>query len=346
MSDVFIDAKEGLINFEHFRDAFDSASLPMDLARATLGERFSQYERPPAHAEFVKFIKLSTLQSQPRLPAHQDVYDELVDFRAVRDFKLSGPLSVWGSPNIFERSPCVFLSHRWMSPEHPDPDGVNLRKLLDRFAEIAPQGRDAAGREIYLWIDFCCLPQRWRRPLLQDEAERLKSGLLSLPEIVKSCDLLIIDSPDYLDRVWCYTELFVWLCKLAEISSAQTVGPSSLIRSVLTNHLFTPSSPGGHGHQSDAAVVANLNFRGFGGSKDQLLQIYKPVGQYCFSAIDSAGYTLGAYDHEYVPELVGFMCDAWRILREKHCADPVDRELCLRVIVTALKFANTALWRP
>lgn len=346
MSEVFIDAKSGLINFEYFRDAFDNVSLPMDVARTTLGDHFSQYDRPPAGAEFVKFIKLSTLQTLTRFPAHQDVYDELVDFRDVHDFKLSGPLSVWGSENIFATSPCVFLSHRWQTQEHPDPDGVNLRKLLDRLVAIAPDGRDASGREILLWIDFCCLPQRWRRPLLLDETERLKSGLLGLPEIVKSCDLLIIDSPDYLERVWCYTELFVWLCKMAEISSAATVGESSLVRSVLTSPLFTPSSRPGRGHQSDEAIVANLKFRGFGGSTEQLLQIYKPVREYCFSAIDSAGYTLGAYDEEYVPELVGFMCNAWRILHQKQCTDPVDRELCLRVIVTALKFVNTAIWRP
>ena len=40
-----------------------------------------------------------------------------------------------------------------------------------------------------------------------------------MPEIVKSCDILILDSSDYMDRVWCYTELFVWLTKLVEIES-------------------------------------------------------------------------------------------------------------------------------
>jgi hypothetical protein len=41
---------------------------------------------------------------------------------------------------------------------------------------------------------------------------------------------------------------------------------------------------------------------------------------------------LGAFEHEYVRAL--------NTLGRKHCSDPGNREVCLRVIVDALKFAG------
>src|SRR5688572_21883006 len=81
--DIFLDAKSGVINYEYFREYFEAVSLPMEVAKAAVGDHFSQYDRPAAGAEFVKFIKLSALQSMTRFPAHQDVFDQLVDFRDI-----------------------------------------------------------------------------------------------------------------------------------------------------------------------------------------------------------------------------------------------------------------------
>jgi hypothetical protein len=210
MDDMFTDVKNRVINFEFFREYFDQVSLPVNLAEACVGDMFQPRPRRAAHKEFVKFIRLSTLRRHPRLPRFQDVQRELVDYREIEAFALQGALSLWGGDDVFSDSPCVFVSHRWQSPTHPDPDGAQTATILDRLNQVDEP-------EVYLWIDYCCLPQRGGRPPSRTDAEQLQIGLRRLPEIVKSCDLMILHSPDYLSRAWCYSELFVWLCKIAEV---------------------------------------------------------------------------------------------------------------------------------
>ena len=58
--------------------------------------------------------------------------------------------------------------------------------------------------------------------------------------------------------------------------------------------------------------------------------------------MESANYTMGKFEHEYIPMLIGLMCDTWPTLQEKHCTDGRDLEVCLRVIVDALRFAGAS----
>jgi hypothetical protein len=92
----------------------------------------------------------------------------------------------------------------------------------------------------------------------------------------------------------------------------------------------------------DSIINANLMFRGYGETTETLIEIFRPIFDYCAGAIDSAGYTLGAFDAEYVPHLIKFMCNSWYLLRQKRCAIPEDMAICLGLIVKTLKFANTA----
>jgi len=43
-TDIFTNIEQGIINFEYFRPYFDQVSLPMDLARRRLGDRYSQFQ--------------------------------------------------------------------------------------------------------------------------------------------------------------------------------------------------------------------------------------------------------------------------------------------------------------
>ncbi|MGC4080882.1 MAG: hypothetical protein QM736_01870 [Vicinamibacterales bacterium] len=338
MEDVFLDPRHGTINYDYFRQYLDAASLPIDLAKWALGEFYSPY-RGREKPGFIKFIRLSTLRKHERIPSFERVRDDLVDHTQVPGFSLSGPLSLWRGKDLFSKSPCVFVSHRWRSPDEPDPDGARLHELLDRLG---------SGDELYLWVDYCCLPQRvGAKALTDDDRAALQSGLVYLPEIVKSCDLLILDSPDYLGRVWCYTELFVWLTKVAEVSDNLHGRP--LFESALTQRSAGPLRPAPQAHGElrsyDTFIRENLSFRGYAGTPDDLKDIFEPINDYCGGMIDSAGYTLGAGEQEFVPHLVRFMCNAWYLLQRKQCSVPDDARLCLRVIVDALKFANDAIGR-
>ena len=344
LTDVFLDVDRGVINYEYFRPYFDQVALPLDLAKASLGKRYSQFSTP-VEADFVKFVKLSTLRSRARIPSFQEIGGELVDYKDIANFKLVGQMRAFGGEDVFRTTPCVFVSHRWQSVEHPDPTGTRLGQILERFDAIS-RASDAPPAEVYLWIDFCCLPQRVSGQLSPADLERLRGGLGRLAEVVKSCDLLVLDSPDYVGRVWCYAELFVWLAKVAEVGFTVNLKGSGIFRSVLSDHLFTDdqrsiASWGGSGaHQLDRSIVTNLQFRGFGGIGSDILDIYRPIRDYTHTAIDSANYNMGAFEGEYLPALIGFMCTAWHILQQKQCTDRNDREVCLRVIVDALKFAG------
>jgi hypothetical protein len=72
---------------------------------------------------------------------------------------------------------------------------------------------------VYLWIDYCCLPQDETEGRSERDAVEFEAGLKAIADVVKSCDLLVIYSPDYMSRVWCYTELFTWLCKVREVGA-------------------------------------------------------------------------------------------------------------------------------
>ncbi|MGE3958021.1 MAG: hypothetical protein AB7H96_14975 [Vicinamibacterales bacterium] len=344
-ADVFLDPDQGTINYGYFREYFDAVGLPLEVARACIGERYWSL-RPSPPVGSVRFIALSALRRFVKLPPYHEVKHLLVEHTDIPGFTLSGPLSMWRGRNLFATSPCVFLSHRWRSTEEPDPDGERLAALLDRLAPRAAQPTAANQGEIYLWIDYACLPQRTgRAPLTAEDAASLRAGLASLPEIVKSCDLLVLDSPDYMERVWCYTELFVWLTKIAEVSDNLTGRP--LFDSVLTRLSSSPAAPSRTQEllSSTQFVHENAAFRGFPGTADDLAAVYQPISTYCAGTIESAGYTLGAVDHEYVPHLIRFMCNSWYLLQQKHCTVADDRELCLQVITRALTFVNDTLRR-
>jgi hypothetical protein len=340
LSDIFLDVDRGVINYEYFRPYFDQAGLPLDIAKACLGEHYSQF-RVPVQVAFVKFVKLSTLRSKPRIPSYQEISSELVDYGAIPHFKLVGQLRAFGGDDVFSKTPCVFVSHRWQSAEHPDPSGARLGQILERFDAI-PRASDTVPPEAYLWIDFCCLPQRVSGPLPAAELERLRDGLARLAEVVKSCDLLVLDSPDYVGRAWCYAELFVWLTKVAEVGFTDNLKDSRIFRSPLSNHLFTGHHDRSDAHHFDQSVVSNLRYRGFGGTERDILAIYRQISDYTHTTIDAANYNMGAFEGEYLPTLIGFMCTVWDALQQKQCTERRDKEVCLRVIVDALKFVGAA----
>ena len=351
VSDMFLDEQNRVVNFDFFQESFDQVSLPLELAKACLGDLFGRTARQTGQREFVKFIRLSTLRRHDRLPKYQDVQSDLVDYREIEGFDLQGRLSWWGGKDVFSDSPCVFVSHRWQSVDHPDPDGSQLAIILDRLdrGQRADRRRPArvqrprrSAEEVYLWIDFCCLPQsRGAQPPSQRDAENFQMGLARLPEVVKSCDLMIVYSPDYITRAWCYSELFVWLCKLAEVGFTFNDNRSRLFRSVQTRHLVKNAGQT-NGHTFDESVTTNVGFRGYEGPAEELLEIYRPIRDYCNDMADSAQYNIaglsGRFHTEYLLIMVNFLCRSWFLLQEMDCSSRADIEVCLRVIMDGLKY--------
>lgn len=89
----------------------------------------------------------------------------------------------------------VFISYRWLSPDHPDPDGRQLR-LLQRHVK----------RDTYYWIDYACLPQPPR-----DAADEVlfNESIARLTTLLFETRMLVLRhrSDGYMERAWCFLEL-------------------------------------------------------------------------------------------------------------------------------------------
>jgi len=94
------------------------------------------------------------------------------------------------------QGPIFFVSHRWLSREHPDPEGEHLM-LLRQHAKY--------HQEAFYWIDYSCLPQEPRGPR---EEEFFKQTLPKIASIQSKSSTIVIGEDDYHRRMWCYLEHF------------------------------------------------------------------------------------------------------------------------------------------
>lgn len=109
----------------------------------------------------------------------------------------------------------IAVSHRWLQPDHPDPDGVQYRELM-----ALSEGLGLHDNQAFL-IDYCSLPQQPRAPT---EAAWFHEHLPGFQAQFKYVALVLnTGSADYATRAWCMLELM-----LAAMSRA--------VRPTLLNH--------------------------------------------------------------------------------------------------------------
>jgi len=89
-----------------------------------------------------------------------------------------------------------FVSHRWQSPDHPDPKGEHLA-LLKQHASGHPTA--------HYWVDYSCLPQ----PRLVSDSKMFDRTLPKLTSIQSGASTLVIMDDQYLDRLWCHVEHYI-----------------------------------------------------------------------------------------------------------------------------------------
>ena len=98
----------------------------------------------------------------------------------------------------------LFVSHRWLSDDHPDPCGKKLRHLqaliqLPKFSHV-----------LYIWIDYCCISQLKERADNQRKAidllayyARNSTHFVSLYGEIEQRSLW----NEYIKRGWCRIEI-------------------------------------------------------------------------------------------------------------------------------------------
>jgi len=94
-------------------------------------------------------------------------------------------------------SPRFFVSHPWLTRDHPDPDGKHLR--------LIQQHASGPGQGAFYWIDYCCLPQS--RKTIQEQ-DLFRRTLPKIATIQSKGSTLVIPESNYRRRMWCYMEHF------------------------------------------------------------------------------------------------------------------------------------------
>jgi len=105
-----------------------------------------------------------------------------------------------------KREQLLFISHRWLTKNHPDNDKNEKLNGIQRMLGNC----DLNGIE-FIWMDYCCIPQD------PENAADQVLGIFSLPSYVESCrDFAIIVGQEkiasfetYQSRGWCRLEQFV-----------------------------------------------------------------------------------------------------------------------------------------
>ncbi|KFY21130.1 hypothetical protein V491_03138 [Pseudogymnoascus sp. VKM F-3775] len=98
---------------------------------------------------------------------------------------------------------CIFLSHYWRTPDHPDPKGEDLTVLQKRMGE-------GEWTSSYVWVDWTCVPQRERTEV---QRQYFKRTLQTIAKLVRDCSFLWT-FPQFEPRLWV-------LCEVAEYATSR-----------------------------------------------------------------------------------------------------------------------------
>ena len=106
---------------------------------------------------------------------------------------------------IINNTDFLFFSHFWRTPNHPDPEGVDLKYLqIDLDNDPAH----------YFWIDYCCVPQTSKNKVCTAYVEK---SLFKIPYLIQNCawDYRYIAN-DNRNRAWIFFETFIHhLCSIS-----------------------------------------------------------------------------------------------------------------------------------
>lgn len=95
----------------------------------------------------------------------------------------------------------IAISHRWLSYDKPDPDGLQFQEFLSICEQIGLHDCQP------FMFDYCSLPQH---PRTNEEEEYFRKQLpIFLKEFIQNVIVLNEGSSDYETRAWCMLELML-----------------------------------------------------------------------------------------------------------------------------------------
>src|SRR5665213_2530827 len=150
----------------------------------------------------------------PSVPPSSEIPEEtmrlvkkssLMSWTALKEYREMDPFEYvdWDSGQQGQAGTTrLFISHRWISPHHPDPRGEQLREVQSRTKALHNQG----DTEALVFYDYCSILQR---PRNASEDVTFYRDIASLTSFLRSVEIVIILSEgyaDYKNRAWCFFE--------------------------------------------------------------------------------------------------------------------------------------------
>ena len=93
---------------------------------------------------------------------------------------------------------CIFVSHYWRAPDHPDPEAADLSLLRQDLDTLEWS---------YIWVDWTCMPQVPRSGVQQTF---FKKGLARIPMLLRDCEFMW-RFPTFEPRAWILYEVAAWV---------------------------------------------------------------------------------------------------------------------------------------
>jgi len=157
-------------------------------------------------------VRLDVFEQFGKLPRHEDVRASLVFLDTYADVLA-----------FSHAKPVLFVSHQWLAYHEPDPDNAHFAAMCAAARLVAAE-RNEKPEDLYLWVDFCSVPQRNRA--VQAAAIR------SLPVFASACRFMVcvcpparhknlgtvVDATTYAKRGWCRLEMWAMLCQAQGLS--------------------------------------------------------------------------------------------------------------------------------
>mmetsp|Transcript_82724 Transcript_82724/g.208143 ORF Transcript_82724/g.208143 Transcript_82724/m.208143 type:complete len:1111 (-) Transcript_82724:461-3793(-) len=217
------------------------------------------------HGPSAEYLGASERTKYPFYVVHVDQVLKMNTLRTHEDLLEAGVLVEWTQGMAF----VTFVSHPWLGKEHPDPEAIQLQLLqgflrrclggeqrvmphhsaevYDSTQPLEPQELQDQFRDSFIWIDWCCVPQR--TGLDQTNA------ILSAPYYVIQSSRFLVLAPSarhtngeprdiraWGKRGWCRLELLAnWLTQMRPpivLESATIVYSASLA----TQNIFNSES--------------------------------------------------------------------------------------------------------
>lgn len=142
----------------------------------------------------MKFVKTIAIMNWHRFKEHDDILENE---------------SIYSNnvPSKEKLEKTIFVSHRWISKDNPDPNGRQLFELKKRIESLIDENEKLI--DSYIFYDYCSINQNVTTSL---EESILLEELTSLKDIINNCAKFIILTEGYIDyknRSWCFYELTV-----------------------------------------------------------------------------------------------------------------------------------------